>query len=178
MPRWSQDAFVRAYEYAARMHQNQKVPGGDLPYITHVSLVSMEVIASLDEACDGDLAVQCALLHDVLEDTASRREELVELFGPEVTAGVEALTKDPRLDKGQRMEDSLRRIKRQPREIWMVKMADRITNLRRPPDFWSREKRLLYREEAALIHAELSPASEALAARLRSKIVEYGGFIT
>lgn len=42
--------------------------------------------------------------------------------------------------KKLQMQDSLRRIKSQPREVWMVKMADRITNLQPPPGHWSEEK--------------------------------------
>lgn len=69
---WSQDKYIRTLQFAARAHHGQMVPGTELSYVTHLNLVSMEVIADFrqnDTACDQDLAVQCALLHDVLGDT-------------------------------------------------------------------------------------------------------------
>jgi (p)ppGpp synthase/HD superfamily hydrolase len=127
--RWSQELYIRAYKYAARAHHGQCVPGSDLPYITHLSFVSMEIMSSLSvgNKRNGDLAVQCALLHDTLEDTGVTYEQVKEKFGIVVACGVQALTKNIKLDKNKQMEDSLRRIKKQPKEIWMVKMADRIT---------------------------------------------------
>jgi hypothetical protein len=68
---WSQEKYIRAYRFAAEAHNNQKFPGTELPYLVHVGLVSMEIMASLShsDGVDGDLAIQCALLHDVIEDT-------------------------------------------------------------------------------------------------------------
>jgi len=71
------------------------------------------------------------------------------------------------------LEDSLQRVKKQPREIWMVKLADRITNLQPPPSHWDAEKKAWYRKGAELIHRELSSASEYLGKRLRMKIDSY-----
>ena len=74
--RWSQDLYIRAYKYAAKAHHGQCVPGSKLPYIVHLSLVSMEVMASLSigNKRNGDLSVQCALLHDIIEDTVETEE--------------------------------------------------------------------------------------------------------
>jgi len=57
------------------------------------------------------------------------------------------------------MPDSLRRIQTQPPEVWVVKMADRITNLQPPPVSWSRDKIAAYRAQAGVILRELAPAS-------------------
>lgn len=67
---WSQDVYTKAYCFAAEAHDGQLFSGTALPYIMHVSFVSMEVMAALahEPERDGDLAVQCALLHDVIED--------------------------------------------------------------------------------------------------------------
>ena len=73
------------------------------------------------------------------------------------------------------MVDSLERIKKQPREIWMVKMADRITNLQPPPKLWKSEKISRYREEALQIHQSLKSGSDYLASRLQEKIKRYPG---
>jgi len=47
--------------------------------------------------------------------------------------GVSALSKDEAVPKEKELEDSLHRIREQPAEILMVKLADRITNLQPPP---------------------------------------------
>jgi (p)ppGpp synthase/HD superfamily hydrolase len=175
---WAQESYLKAYKFAASAHRGQTVPGTDLPYIMHISFVSMEVIAAL-RISDGyaeDLAVQCALLHDVIEDTDATYEQLNQEFGIQVADGVLALSKDKTLVKSLQMEDSLKRIMRQPKEVQMVKLADRITNLQPPPDYWTREKISHYREEAIEIYNALREANDLLASRLWQKIEEYKVF--
>ena len=173
---WSQEKYVKALKYAAEAHKGQTVPGSDLPYVIHVTMVAMEVIAALshEDGLDGDLAVQCALLHDVIEDAGISYEKLSVEFGPEVAEGVLALSKNNTLkSKQEKMTDSLARIKQQPREIWMVKLADRITNLQPPPGHWDAEKVERYREEGKLILNELGNASPFLSKRLNGKLRVY-----
>ncbi len=176
---WSQDRYTKAYRFAAQAHHGQLVPGTDLPYIMHLSFVSMEVIACLEREKDrdGDLAVQCALLHDVIEDTPVTYQDVEREFGPSVAQGVLALTKNESLAKERRMQDSLLRIRQQPGEIWIVKLADRICNLAPPPAHWNREKIERYREEAIEIYAALSAASNYLGRRLAMKIEEYKRYV-
>lgn len=72
---WSQEKYIKAYKFAARAHQGQNIPGSEIPYIMHPSFVCMEVIAALsvekevsvEKELDGDLAIQCALLHDTFQ---------------------------------------------------------------------------------------------------------------
>ena len=177
MRTWTQDGYLRAVRFAADAHGAQKFPGTELPYLLHVTSVAMEVQAALrvEPGRDQELAVQCALLHDVVEDTPVTLDAVRAAFGPAVADGVSALSKDPALPKAEQLPDSLQRIRRQPHEVWMVKLADRITNLQRPPSHWSPQKIAGYREEAILIHRQLSPASPALAARILEKIERYGG---
>ncbi|MBD2498319.1 HD domain-containing protein [Nostoc sp. FACHB-280] len=176
---WSQESYIKAYQFAAIAHQDQTIPGSELPYIIHLSFVSMELIAalSLEKVTDGNLAIQCAVLHDTIEDTDTNFEKIKAEFGEAVAKGVLALTKDNSLAKHLQMADSLRRIKQQPPEIWMVKLADRISNLQAPPHYWSQEKIIKYREEAIEIYEALKDASPFLAARLASKIENYKAYI-
>lgn len=44
---WSQKIYAKTYRFAAVAHHGQLFPGTELPYIMHVSFVSMEVIAAL-----------------------------------------------------------------------------------------------------------------------------------
>ena len=74
----------------------RRVCGGtELPYLCHPAMVAIEMVAALAHHLDanGDHAVQCALLHDTLEDTKATFEELSERFGVAVADGVLALSK-------------------------------------------------------------------------------------
>ncbi|PSB58682.1 HD domain-containing protein [Chamaesiphon polymorphus] len=172
---WNRELYIKACQFAAQAHLGQLVPGSDLPYLLHLNLVSMEILAALgaEAGHDGDLAVQCALLHDTIEDTDTTYDRIATIFGVRVADGVAALSKNPELEKSQQLLDSLHRIERQPREIWMVKLADRITNLQPPPIHWDSAKIRRYREEAIEIYTHLQSASPFLAKRLAAKIQNY-----
>lgn len=175
-----QDDFQKALHFAADAHGDQKYPGKDYSYVVHLTLVAMEVTAAIAGAAakgsspDATLAVSCALLHDTLEDTGTEFDDLAKAFGTEVAEGVKALTKDKSVEKPRRMTDCLERIMARPKEVWMVKMADRITNLQPPPASWTAEKVAAYRIEAESILAALGGADSFLAARLAAKIKAYG----
>ena len=179
-PNWSQETYLKACRFAAEAHQGQRFPGTELPYLYHLTLVAMEVIAALhaEPHHDGELALCCALLHDTLEDTKVTPEEITEKFGESVASGVLALTKDSRLDKAEQMPRSLMRIQAQPPEIALVKLADRITNLQPPPPDWTPEKCARYLQEARTIYDALHPASPFLAARLKQKMETYRIYTT
>jgi (p)ppGpp synthase/HD superfamily hydrolase len=172
---WNQELYIKACRFAAIAHRGQIVPGSDLPYLMHLNFVSMEIIAvlSAESGHDGDLAVQCALLHDTIEDTDTTYAQIRSIFGIGVADGVQALSKNPDLEKSQQLDDSLDRIKQQPIEIWMVKLADRITNLQPPPSHWTTEKIIRYQAEALEIHARLQTSSPYLGLRLAEKIHNY-----
>jgi (p)ppGpp synthase/HD superfamily hydrolase len=172
---WDRDLYIKACRFAAQAHQGQLYPGTELPYLMHLNLVSMEILAALsaESGREGDLAVQCALLHDTIEDTDTSYEQIESMFGIRVADGVAALSKNSALEKSQQLLDSLNRIEAQPIEIWMVKLADRITNLQSPPPHWTPAKIVKYRQEAIEIHTHLKPASPFLASRLAEKIQNY-----
>ncbi len=175
-PKWSQELYIKAFKFATEAHKGQPLPGSDLPYIVHIALVSMEIMAALcvEDDLDGNLAIQCALLHDTMEDAGIEYDNLKNEFGIRVADGVKALSKDEAFkSKDDRMIDSLERIKKQPKEVWMVKMADRITNLQPPPSHWDQEKILQYKKEAEIIYDHLKDANKFLADRLRHKIDNY-----
>jgi (p)ppGpp synthase/HD superfamily hydrolase len=176
---WDQDAFKRALDFAARAHGEQRVPGSGFPYVVHVTKVATEALAAClaEGDCDTRFAIECALLHDVVEDAGVSRAELEASFGPRVASGVSALTKDASLPKAERMADCLRRIQAAPREVALVKLADRITNLEPPPANWDADKRRRYLAEAEVIVTALAPASPFLASRIRAKMAEYAHYV-
>ncbi len=166
---------AKAWDYATAAHKGQTY--GVYPYIHHISSVVVELMCGLglEGEYDGGLAVQCALLHDTIEDTESTYNDIFVGFGVAVADGVLALSKDVsiRSKRGQLL-DSIGRIKRQPYEVWVVKLADRIANLSvEPPSYWSVTKVLSYIHESSIIHKELGSSNKLLSDRLFKKICEY-----
>ena len=121
----------KAFQYADSAHLGQYRQTGE-PYITHPLAVA-ELCASwrLDAS-----SIMAALLHDVIEDTGSTREELVQIFGGKVAELVEGLTKLDKLEFQSHAEaqaESFRKMfmamARDVRVI-LVKLADRLHNMR------------------------------------------------
>lgn len=178
---WNQDNYIKAWNYASSAHNGQLVPGSTIPYINHIALVAMEAMTAVaydDSINNPDLLVLSAILHDTIEDTESTYEDISEIFGANIANGVLALSKDINLpSKEEQMRDSLNRIKVQPKEIGMVKLADRITNLQTPPKYWNKAKINKYRDEASLILSELGHSNNYLATRLKLKIEAYRQYL-
>jgi (p)ppGpp synthase/HD superfamily hydrolase len=181
---WQAEKCAEAWAFATRKHKGQKYGGPNegeyLPYLNHLGSVAMEVMRALLltlQPLDAELAVGAAILHDVLEDTDATFEELCRSFGRPVAEGVAALTKDNTLPKPDQMADSLARIKRQPKEIWLVKMADRAVNLSPPPFYWDKEKIQSYLVEGEFIWKELQAANEAMSARLLERMQAYRKYL-
>jgi guanosine-3',5'-bis(diphosphate) 3'-pyrophosphohydrolase len=169
-----QTIYQKTIDFAAQMHGQQKMPNG-LPYIVHLSNVAMEVFMAHKQKPDFDLklAIQLALLHDVLEDTALSFKELKAYFGNVVAEGVLALTKDITLDKKDQMDDSLNRILDLSKEVAIVKLCDRIINLQKPPKKWGMAKIKSYHSQAIQIVERLKGKNEYLDNRINKKIEKY-----
>lgn len=170
-------SFTLAYRLAANAHLGQTVKGGKQPYIVHVSEVCFEVFSVLDELSDPALALQAAALHDVVEDTGVPLQTIEQEFGHAVAEAVLALTRNEQLEEDEQIPDSLSRIKKLSKDIWVVKLADRIANLKPPPDSWTTEKIKKYLEVSMLIYEELKEANTTLADRLLGKIDSYKNYI-
>ena len=168
-------SWLDAWRFAAEAHNTQKVPDADLPYLHHLGRVAFVVLEAnqSDPIPDIDLAVICAILHDCVEDQNVDHRDLVSHFGKSIADGVLALSKDQNIPKSEAMTDSLARIKKQPLSVWCVKLADRISNLQKPPPHWSSEKCLTYRAEAMQILDALGSANQRLASWLLSSIETY-----
>ncbi len=172
----TQDLYQEALKFAGEKHSDQKVPGTNANYLLHISNVAMEVLMAytIEKNFDIDFAIQTAILHDTIEDTSADFEAIKTNFGDPIANAVQALTKDEKLEsKQERMTDSLHRINKLQKEVGLVKIADRITNLQTPPSHWSNDKIARYCEEAKLISRTLSDKNSYLNQRLDSKIAEY-----
>jgi guanosine-3',5'-bis(diphosphate) 3'-pyrophosphohydrolase len=120
-----------AFRFADAAHLGQFRKSGD-PYITHPVAVA-EILARwrLDS-----VAVQAALLHDVMEDSGVSRQDLAEHFGPIVAELVDGVSKLDRLNfasNAQAQAESFRKMllamARDVRVI-LIKLADRLHNVR------------------------------------------------
>ena len=178
------DTIQKAWAIASKLHHGQYYAGAkkgeQVDYINHIGSVTFEVINALsyEKDINTDLAILCAILHDTIEDTPYTYENTLQDFGKEVADGVLSLTKNENLaSKEVQMQDSLQRILRQPKAIWMVKLADRIVNLSSAPYYWDKDKKMAYREEGKLILETLSNGSRFLANRLEEKIEAYQNYI-
>ncbi|OFX27400.1 MAG: guanosine polyphosphate pyrophosphohydrolase [Bacteroidetes bacterium GWA2_31_9] len=173
-----QDLYQKAIRFAGEAHKNQKLPNSEISYIVHLANVTNEVIYALqtDTSLNAEFAVQVALLHDCIEDTIVTFEDIENEFSKEVAKAVFALTKNETLEKEIQLEDSVDRILNEPKEIWIVKMADRITNLQKPPDNWTNEKKKNYQNEAQMIYDKLHTANEYIAERFLRKINDYSKY--
>ncbi|MFW0739140.1 hypothetical protein [Flavobacterium sp. T12S277] len=83
-----QTIYQRTIKFAAKKHadQNQVIPGTNLPYVVHLSNVTMEILLASQNTTTFNtaFAIQTALLHDILEDTQTTFEELVTEFDEEI----------------------------------------------------------------------------------------------
>ncbi|WP_343636809.1 HD domain-containing protein [Fluviicola sp.] len=178
------EKLQEAWQLATLLHSGQTYgspnKGERIEYINHIGSVVFEVSHAFkhESMPQEELGILCAVLHDTIEDTEATFESIRDQFGNEVAAGVLALTKNEELEtKELQMMDSLERIKKQPQEVWVVKMADRICNLYAPPHYWNNEKKEKYIDEALLIHSHLKDGNAYLAQRLLEKIERYNEFI-
>ena len=179
-----QDYYQKAIRFAGLKHEDQKIPGSNQSYMVHLSNVAMEIILASQHdhefhqpGFDRQFAVQVALLHDVLEDTATTFDEIKSAFGLNIARAVLALTKNEELPMSQQIPDSLARIKLEPKEVWAVKLADRISNMQKPPAHWDTNKMIDYKKMAGIILLQLRGGNQYLENRLHQKIMDYNQFI-
>src|SRR5271156_4700391 len=146
-----------AYDLAEKAHCTQRRENGD-PYFTHpVSVAGILVDYRLDVG-----SIATALLHDVVEDTPTKLQEIESRFGKEIAGLVDGVTKLTRLelqsDRTKQAENFRKLVLAMSRDIrvLLVKLADRLHNMRtlhfvRDPD---RRKRIA--RETMEIYAPLA----------------------
>lgn len=115
-----------ALEKARSAHEGQVRNGsGGMPYVEH----PMTVAARLDEHGFREEVLAAALLHDVVEDSATTLEELRGAFGDEVAGMVGALTDDESLESyRERKAEHRERVAAAEPEALAIYGADKLTN--------------------------------------------------
>ena len=169
------DLIDEAKNLCTKIHKDAKyfLDDKELPYYHHCYIVADIVKNYAENNINKSFAEILAYLHDSIEDTKITYDFLQNNFNKEIADGVFALTKNSNLPHDQQIIDSLNRIKKQPKEVAIVKMADRICNLKKIPDFWSDQKCENYLVESKLILNELGFASKNLQNLLTDSITNY-----
>jgi RelA/SpoT family (p)ppGpp synthetase len=155
-PNTNEDLLNRAYVYAMKAHGEQKRASGD-PYFSH----PLEVAGLLTDLKLDDATIAAALLHDTIEDTEATRAEIDQIFGKDIGALVEGLTKLKKLDlvtREAKQAENLRKLLLAIADdvrVLLVKLADRLHNMRTldhmPPNARTRSA-----EETLEIYAPLA----------------------
>lgn len=121
----------KAFEFCVRVHDGQKRYTNEDYYIHPYNVASIIVSLGMDSE-----SIASALLHDVVEDTATTLDDIKREFGSEVTLIVDGVTKIGRLNfytKEQQQAESLRKMliaMGQDIRVIIIKLADRLHNMR------------------------------------------------
>ncbi len=163
--------LLDALAFAAEKHRRQRRKDVEAsPYINH-PIALAHLLATTGRITDL-VVLQAAALHDTLEDTDTRFEELVERFGERVASVVAEVTDDKALPKATRKAHQVEHASHKSPEAALVKLADKTCNLRdiasAPPADWSPERRREYFDWAKRVvdalpvhHPELRAAFDA-----------------
>jgi len=147
----------RAYVFSVAKHGSQKRASGD-PYFSH----PIEVAGILTDLFLDDASIVTALLHDTLEDTLTTPEEIERLFGPEILRLVDGVTKLSKIEaqtENERAAENLRKFLLAMSDdirVLLVKLADRLHNMRTLHFIASPEKRRRIARETMDIYAPLA----------------------
>ena len=139
--------LLNALSFAAHKHRDQRRKDAEAsPYINH-PIALAEVLAGEGGILDIEV-LAAALLHDTIEDTATTAEELGEQFGERIAAMVLEVTDDQALPKVDRKRLQIEHAAQLSQGAKLVKLADKICNLRdvaeRPPAKWDLRRRQEY----------------------------------
>lgn len=150
-------ALNRAYVYTVQKHGTQKRASGD-PYFSHpIEVAGLMTDLQLDEK-----TIITALLHDTVEDTLVTIEDIEENFGKEVARLVDGVTKLSKIEampEDERAAENLRKFLLAMSEdirVLLVKLADRLHNMRTLHFIKNPEKRKRIARETMDIYAPLA----------------------
>ena len=121
----------RAYVFGAEAHEGQKRMSGE-PYIYHpVAVARILSQMKMDHKC-----LMAAILHDVIEDTPTAKDQLVELFDEEIAELVDGVSKLTHLSFRSKEEAQAENFRKmllamtKDIRVIMIKLADRLHNMR------------------------------------------------
>ncbi len=151
------DIIDRAYIYSARVHAGQVRLSGE-PYLSH----PLEVAGILADMKLDAVSIAAALLHDVIEDTDTTKNDIEDMFGKETAHIVEGVTKLSALPFNtdqERQAESIRKMilaMADDIRVILIKLADRIHNMRTLHYHKTDEKKKKIAKETLEIYAPIA----------------------
>lgn len=156
-PDADEDLINRAYVFSVQKHGSQKRASGD-PYFSHpIEVAGLMTDLKLDQQ-----TIVTALLHDTVEDTLTTIEDIERLFGPDIARLVDGVTKLSKIEAqtdDERAAENLRKFLLAMSDdirVLLVKLADRLHNMRTLHFIKSEEKRRRIARETIDIYAPLA----------------------
>ena len=156
---FNESLFKKAIEVAENSHADQFRASGD-PYIIH----PYEVCKSLIDLKLDTETVITGLLHDVIEDTSFSKQQLSETFGESISELVDGLTKidfleEKKITRSEKEAENFRKLlisTAKDIRVLIIKLADRLHNIKTIHFFKDVEKRKRVSNETLLIYAPLA----------------------
>lgn len=135
--------IFKALRFAAEKHNDQRRKDAKAsPYINHPIQVA-DILWRIGEVRDMNLLV-ASILHDTIEDTGTKPEEIKSLFGEEVLSLVQEVTDDKSLPKPVRKQLQVEHAPHKTTQAKLLKLADKISNvgdiITSPPRDWSQDR--------------------------------------
>jgi GTP diphosphokinase / guanosine-3',5'-bis(diphosphate) 3'-diphosphatase len=167
--------LLKALAFAAHKHRDQRRKDTEAsPYINHP--IGLANVLANEGAVSNTVVLCAAVLHDTIEDTQTTQAELQAQFGDEIAAIVAEVTDDKSLPKAERKRLQIEHAAHISEQARLVKLADKICNLRdmaqSPPPNWPLERRQEYFDWAKRVidalrgtHAELEAAFDEVYGR-------------
>ena len=156
-PSADEEALNRAYVFSMKAHGTQQRASGD-PYFSH----PVEVAGILSEKKLDTASIVTGLLHDTVEDTVATLDDIERLFGDEISRLVDGVTKLGQLelqsDQTKQAENFRKLLLAMSEDIrvLLVKLADRLHNMRTLSYIPKPEKRARIARETMDIYAPLA----------------------
>ena len=159
------DKILNAVYFAAEKHKSQSRKGTvAAPYINHPIAVA-KLVTGVGMEYDINV-IQGALLHDTIEDTETTTEELLDVFGKEVTDYVVEMTDDKSLPKSERKRLQVVNAPHKSQGAKLIKICDKICNItdvtNDPPTHWNLQRRKEYLDWAKQVVDALGEVNEDL----------------
>jgi guanosine-3',5'-bis(diphosphate) 3'-pyrophosphohydrolase len=157
--------ILRAIDFAARKHRDQRRKDEEAsPYINHPIAVSL-LLAEIGGITDSEV-LAAAILHDTLEDTDTKSEELERTFGTRIRRLVEEVTDDKNLPKATRKHLQIEHARQLSASAVLIKLGDKISNVidvtHSPPTTWDLQRRREYLDWAEAVVANCLKVNSAL----------------
>ena len=156
-PSIKKDVLIKAVNFSRERHREQKRDSGD-PYFFHPLAVA-NILA--DYKLDW-ISVATALLHDTVEDEVATRAEIRKLFGAEIARLVDGVTKLSKIEaphielrEAENFRKFLLAMSKDIR-VLLVKLADRLHNMRTITHIDSEDRRLKISSETLDVYAPLA----------------------